>query len=168
MYTPPCRMAHNTHPGPWNKILFVGAQKTLQGTIFYQWNNLGHRWRGGCSHRRKEWSNWQRVEADKRWRFALNHSIPMAQRNMLQDLPLRSLSSPCTRKLTRMLRIRRQLHHTLCGSSAWNGNNATRRHCCYNSMDHGEGTCLTSNIVARWSKIKYFMSWGRVSKYKYE
>ena len=112
----------------WNKILFVGAQKTLQGTIFYQWNNLGHRWRGGCSRRRKEWSNWQRVEADKRWRFALNHTIPMAQRNMLQDLPLRSSSSPCTWKLTRMLRIRRQLHRTLCGSSTWNGNDATCRH----------------------------------------
>ena len=35
----------------------------------------------------------------------------------------------CTQKLARACqRISRQLHHTLCGSSAWNGNDATRRH----------------------------------------
>ena len=35
-------------------------------------------------------------------------------------------------------------------------------------MDHGEGTCLTSIIVARWSTIKQLMSRGRVLKYKNE
>ncbi len=71
---------------------------------------------------------WLVIASGKRWRFALNYTIPMAQSNMLQDLPPRSSASPCTQKLTRTLRIRRQLHHTLLGSSAWNGNDATRRH----------------------------------------
>jgi hypothetical protein len=39
---------------------------------------------------------------------------------------------------------------------------------CYNSMNHGEGTCLTSNIGGRVGYKKDFMCWGRVSKYKYE
>ena len=27
-------MAHNARPGPWNQLLFVGAQMTLPGTIY--------------------------------------------------------------------------------------------------------------------------------------
>ena len=60
----------------------------------------------------------------------------MAQSNMLQDHPPRSLASPCTQKPTKMLQIRRQLHHTLCGSSAWNGNDATRWHHSANLMQN--------------------------------
>jgi hypothetical protein len=60
----------------------------------------------------------------------------MAQSNMLQDCPPRSLVSPCTQKPTKTLRIRRQLHHTLCGSSAWNGNNATHWHNSANLMQN--------------------------------
>jgi len=33
-------------------------------------------------------------------------------------------------------------------------------------MNHGEGTCLASNIAARWSTIKHLMSRGPVLKYK--
>jgi hypothetical protein len=36
-------------------------------------------------------------------------------------------------------------------------------------MDHGEGTCLASNIAARWNTIKHLiMRRGRVLKYKNE
>jgi hypothetical protein len=64
------------------------------------------------------------------WRFTWNDdtSPPMAQRDMLQDPPPRSLTSICPRKLTKRLRTRRQLHHSICGSSAWNGNITTRWH----------------------------------------
>ncbi len=33
-------MAHNSHPGPLNQILFVGAWMTLPGTILDHWKNL--------------------------------------------------------------------------------------------------------------------------------
>ncbi len=29
-------MAHNARPGPWNHILFVGAQMTLPGMILHE------------------------------------------------------------------------------------------------------------------------------------
>jgi hypothetical protein len=181
MYPPPCRMVHNTHPGPWNKILFVGAQKTLQGTIFYQWNNLGHRWRGDCSRVAGERSEATGNElkptrgGDLRWttRFPWPREtcsktfLCAARRAHAPESLLGCFESAGNCTTPSVAAVHGMGTMPLIGiiQRIWCKMKHAR---CYNSMDHGEGTCLPSIIVARWSKIKYFMSWERVLKYKYE
>ena len=103
----------------------------------------------------------------------------MAQSNMLQDLLSHSLACPCPRKPSKMLRIRRQLHLTICGSSTWSGNDTTRRHhsakcgvkwsdnCSVSKDDcRGDVTCPTSNIAAGVGYCTIHYSWGRGLKYQ--
>ena len=99
--------------------------------------------------------------------FLLTQNNYWRETHLLDPLPMMTV------------RIRMQLHHTLCGSSAWNGNDAACRHHPATLMQNEEHSSLILHGPLRGDmphqqhcckvrKNKSLNELGRDSKYQYE